>query len=580
MFAINKKITTFFSVLTLAWNGIYSESPDSKLTDLHSVYHIFNSYYAPKEWKETHLRWDIDKELTEAENKITNTPRCTVKDFQIIVRDFVRSTQDYHVSCSIESTEKATLPFSVKGVNGRYFLRNVDKKQLDRHIFKIKVGDELLALNDRPIAEIAQEILSQTSLGVVDTDEALASEILTVRGKKLGLQVPKGPVMVTFRDRDTQEIKTYQMVWRYQPEYFSFHRDVVNPQKKSLIASPKMAAADWIASLGEGKSKPLVGGKRSDLPKLGTVICKNDSDAIFQAYIFRTEEGQHVGFLRIPTYYPEEGYSEALEGLAEILKMMEEDTSCLVIDQRNNPGGMVFYSYAIASMFATKPLKTPHHSVMMTPKFIAEVKKNYEAIKSVETKEDAEDLFSDTALLSDAPMHSLQMINEFYEFLILEWNLGKNLSDPYFFYGIDRINPHREIVYTKPVLLLVNELDFSCADFFPAIMQDNGRAVLMGNRTSGAGGAVNSVRIPSKNGVSGVSYTWTIAQRPDGAGPIENLGVTPDIFYKDTEEDLQMGYQPYKEAILSAVQKILASINEGEKIADDIVDDMSRDGES
>ena len=107
-----------------------------------------------------------------------------------------------------------------------------------------------------------------------------------------------------------------------------------------------------------------------------------------------------------------------------------------------------------------------------------------------------------------------------------------------------------------PILLLVNELDFSCGDFFPSILQDNDRATIMGTRTAGAGGAVQGVEVPNLVGVGSMSFTTTIAERINQQ-PLENLGVTPDIEYQMTVEDMQNGFQGYKEAVLEAVEAIL-----------------------
>ena len=66
------------------------------------------------------------------------------------------------------------------------------------------------------------------------------------------------------------------------------------------------------------------------------------------------------------------------------------------------------------------------------------------------------------------------------------------------------------------------------------------------------------VSFPNRFGVSGFRYTGSIAERPDG-NPIENLGVTPDVLYKPTEEDLQNGYQGFAAAIHSTLKTMLSA---------------------
>src|SRR5262249_51204751 len=47
------------------------------------------------------------------------------------------------------------------------------------------------------------------------------------------------------------------------------------------------------------------------------------------------------------------------------------------------------------------------------------------------------------------------------------------------------------VVYTKPIIVLIDEFSISAADIFPSMIQDNGRALLVGTRSSGGGGSVS-----------------------------------------------------------------------------------------
>lgn len=90
----------------------------------------------------------------------------------------------------------------------------------------------------------------------------------------------------------------------------------------------------------------------------------------------------------------------------------------------------------------------------------------------------------------------------------------------------------------------------------PAILQDAKRARLMGIRTAGAGGIVTDLKFPNQFNISYLQVTKSIAYRADGT-PIENNGVSPDVPYTPTVNDLQTGYSEFRDRINEEVGKLL-----------------------
>ena len=149
-------------------------------------------------------------------------------------------------------------------------------------------------------------------------------------------------------------------------------------------------------------------------------------------------------------------------------------------------------------------------------------------------------------------MNFVEVTKEFFRFYLSEWNAGKTLTAAYHLYGVDSINPHPEANYTKPILFLINELDFSGGDFMPTILKDNKRVTLLGTRTAGAGGYVIRHEFPNRLGLARFSTTGSLAERVTG-DPIENLGVQPDISYELKAEDFQDDFKSYREKINKSV---------------------------
>jgi len=601
---VNKALIAVFCVNSLFGHLQASSSDDNKKTlmikDLEVIKHHLEAGYAPANWKKENSGWDINEVFENAKNQILITPSISTKQFQQIVRNFMNSMSDYHVDALFFSTEAATLPFSVKGAAGRYFVDWVDPIRLHNSCSGLRVGDEVLTFDDRPIQDVIDEIINTSNKSSNPmSDRGLAEIKLTKRSGKVGDIVPQGVIFITTRLAESKKTLKQQLRWNYTPEYVKNPLDFFQTldylpwfpfqsKEKPKLELPKIAMTSplhqEIALQCAGRDGGL-GSRKSFLPPFGEIVWSNertddeeseglegymldkedDEDALFwHAYIFAQANGSEIGYIRIPHYVLTESQ---VERFGEIIAMMEERTDALIIDQLHNYGGYVHVQYMLASMLTDEPLQAPYHRIKISQKEALKAHNGLELIKLIEKSIDAMD--SQESLkdshLAEAPMINFQEIlflKAYYELVLEDWNQGRSMTRPTPILGIDRINPHPKYRYTKPIMMLIDEMDFSGGDFMPAIMQDNQRALLFGAKTAGAGGYVFSFEFPNTNGIATCSYTASIAERIDGK-KIENLGVSPDIPYQVTIEDLQYGYQGYVEAANKAMYDLLEKFDEG-----------------
>ena len=103
------------------------------------------------------------------------------------------------------------------------------------------------------------------------------------------------------------------------------------------------------------------------------------------------------------------------------------------------------------------------------------------------------------------------------------------------------------------MIVLVDEYSISAGDIFPAMIQDNKRAPIVGMRTSGGGGSVSSWQTGFySESVASNTNTLVVRNHPiqtpefPAAPYIENIGVRPDIPLDFmTRSNLMTGGQSY-----------------------------------
>ncbi|MEX1012973.1 MAG: protease-like activity factor CPAF [Waddliaceae bacterium] len=555
------------------------------VNDLEVVRAIFSTKYAPANWKHAYCSWDLDEQIENAQIEIANKPELTTKEYQRIVKGFFNSTQDYHVKCIFYSTEFSCLPLRIQGGSGKYYVVWVDptcKKKLSSS--GLRKGVEVLSFGGKPIQEVIDQ-LREEEFGQPNslTDQALAEAFLTFRSGALGHQIPKGKVAIGTRDPVKGKELNVKMEWEYFPEQFpsAFKESenflslskapLLNFQKRAvrtknhLMFERKMSTP--LNQFARGKVKKMVtppliekeidddgpgipiGSRKGCLPSLGTKIWESSSESTFHAYIFKGENDQTFGYIRIPTYEVDEelGHYKVAE-FAQLIALLEEETSALVIDQMSNGGGDYFYLMALVSMLSETTIKLPQERLTLTQEDVAFALEYSQFLRLLKSDAQVQALFGDS--LSGYPVN-LNFTNgllNYCDFILSEWVAGRTLTNLTYTFGISEVEPSKLACYTKPIMILVDPLDFSCADFFPAIMQDNQRALIVGTQTAGAGGSVEEHLFPNVFGIELFTYTSSIAER-DNKDPIENVGITPDVVLNVTGRDLSENYIEYIDAL-------------------------------
>lgn len=556
------------------------------VNDLEIIKNCFDVSYAPADWKKSYCQWDLNQAISIAQVQVLAPEKITVKKFQQIVKKFFLSTRDYHVSVRFCKTSAAFLPFRVRGAEGRYFISKLDSDSPQ----SLCIGDEILTFDGRPIQEVIDEIKERDLSGSDSkTDQALAEIYLTTRVGALGHDVPSGPISITTKSRlfyydqegEDNYIAQYDLEWEFLPEevtdgpYQEALQDALAVLKlptpltmdnlaeedyfaKQMVAgfhNPLMRAFERLYERKLDEDNKPIGHKKCTMPPIGRVIWEADADNPFHAYIAETPKGHTIGYIRLSSYYD---FAESAQEFSKLINKFQSKCEALVLDQQNNGGGLAFFMYAIAAMLSDTPMKVPTHRLTITQNDAFLALAALDLLNAIANDQETLDAIGTDMTIFGYPVDKeliLCFISHF-NFILQEWNAGQTLTSAAPLYGIDALKPHPWGTFNKPILVLVNELDFSAADFLPAILQDNKRATVMGTKTAGAGGYVISHSFPNRFGIEEFRLTGSLGERID-MNPIENLGVTPDIPCELTVKDLTCGYVDFCTKVQAAVDAML-----------------------
>lgn len=539
-------------VAALSPNANAALTEAQRLTDFNQMVSIIERNYGPIEWKKETIGLDWGKHVAKY-RELVAAANSDSKFYQLMAQ-FLGGLQDGHVSAKVPSTYRASLGFVCDYINGKVLIEEVDSLRLPEMLFPFKKGDQLLALGGVPVEKLMTEVSKINNTGYAPSQVRIAAARLTSRREASGLAVPKGVTTVTVLPRGASQPVTVTATWitRGLPiiELDDLSRTldsgamlVQATSKEELLLAKVRDLPLMQLSLSASTMADYAEAGVGDIGNANSMFKLPEGAKVYDEFPMTVASfeaaGKKIGLIRIPAYDSD----DLLQNVARAVMMFEKETDVLVLDQTNNPGGSVSLVSNLITLFAKQS------SVDMNFKVRA-------SLKWLERFQEVNTLIGD--LLAGDPNHAAANALK-ARFQYLEEEIRDSLAqrrlltNPFSLdmegaFGV--VQPQPTIRYTKPVLLLINEFDFSGGDAFPALLKDNGMATLFGAQTSGAGGNVVEYG-PLANSYFKFSLTESLMVRPNG-DYMENRGVKPDIAYSVTESDFMNGYTDYVRAFTKA----------------------------
>ncbi len=533
-------------------------TPAQRVADFNVLTELYAKRYAPWGWKVQALGFDLFRTSPWLDRVVSAKDDL---EYYEIAEQYVASLQDTHTQFQLPSAFSADTGIAVDIYDGKVLIDSINRVALPQSQYPFQIGDEIVSVDGKTSEEWITYLSQFRRWGSPLTTRRDAADRITFRPQSL---VPRAVELgdtasIVIRNGDTGDTATYVIPWTKRgfpvfqvgpvpsPPYSVLPNslrtaDPADPEPDYL--APLNALRNWSLPsdyplfqgtttsedgtedlprryvLGVGSRTPvfLRGLPAGFVPRLGT----NPADFHFSGTW--TAGGLKIGYLRIPNFSPPSP-TLAIRELDTEISYFQANTDGLVIDVMRNPGGGCYMANVAAHLI-------PQNFYFFGQQFRPEL----DVINSLETA-------LQQATLGRADQWVLDTYNHYLHDIIQAYSENRGLTGPIAAcsqllsnFPPETVQLPASTVFTKPLIILVDEFSISAADIFPAMMQDNHRGVVVGMRTSGGGGSVSAwpagyySEAIATNTNSLVIRNHPIVTPEYPAAPlVENIGVRPDI---------------------------------------------------
>jgi hypothetical protein len=498
---------------------------DQRVHDFQNLAALYAKRYAPADWKRVALGFDLF-DLKPWLDRV----RAAKDDLEFfeIEAEYVGRLQDTHSGFAMPSSFRANLGFTVDIYDGKVLIDSINRTTLPAATFTVQVGDELVSVDSVSVEDWIRRISTWRQYGNPVSTRRMAAAQITSRTQSVF------PRVVETGDSASLEIRRMSGVLeRFTLPWF---KTGVPMTKVGPVPSPRtlLSADDALKDL-HNYELPRNDLARSYVSLLGapfpifragfpTNFVQRLNGTVFHYSGTYQTNGLTIGYLRFPNFSP--NIQAAINELRTEIEFLERNTDGLVVDVMRNTGGGCYMMDAAAAL-----IPYPFYF------FGEELRPTQALLNSFQTQ-------LEIAQSSRAPQAVIDTWQSYVNQVKTALEANRGMTAPIAAcrqFGqttapVTNNNTPWPNAYTKPVIVLIDEFSISAGDIFPAMIQDNERALMVGARSNGAGGSVSGwpsglySESASNNTNSLVVRNKPIVTSDYPAAPyVENIGVRPDV---------------------------------------------------
>jgi len=548
----------FLACALFAFSGLASAqmTVDQKVSDFTQLAATYAKNYGPYEWKVQTQNFDLFKVKTWLDKVKASKDDF---EFMVICADYVAALNDAHDLITFPSDFQAYLGFGVDLFDGVYLIESINTQQLRPTTYPFQVGDELVSVDGVAAAKWVQDNRRYGTSANTRSTARYTSQYLTFRPQSLipdAVNLPDRASVVIKRQSGATE--TYSIPWAKSgtPVYavgpvpglnFNADKPVIGRtlrrqdvtdiptddpapdidvqyhaapiRELSALRLPESKMPQAIKDvLGIEQVAPLFSYPTGFTQRLG----RSGFDYFASGTI--TVNGSRIGYIRIPTFLPS-STTAALNSFVSEVTYMQANTDGLILDVMRNPGGDACYPEVMMQYLIPTRFRTIGYEIRATAYWLGlfsyylDLDQSFGAPTWI--------IKTDQALLDGMK----QAYSE---------NRGRTGPIPICGYSLD-VDPATDRTgkvtgYSKPIMVVTDEMSASAAEVFAAIFQDNKRGLVYGMRTMGAGGNVSQMTGTTFSEAT-ITVTDSLMNRKSPvvttdnptAPYVENIGVRPDV---------------------------------------------------